>query len=171
MVTGRTALVGLVVFVVALSGCTDGADPDDRGGGTTETEAPGPFEGPLDDAVRPVTDLTGLDPGVTTVPATGAGGVDGIVFDFASGRPVVEAQVFIVCAADATVADLGTRVALEVDGDGRFALPAAPPFTACPEWAYHVEAAGYTMLVPISHGPAVKSTWHLVHIGLVPDAP
>ncbi|MBW3581662.1 MAG: hypothetical protein KY455_01050 [Euryarchaeota archaeon] len=170
MVTGRTLFIGLVVFVVALSGCTDDAGPQDRGGGTNETESPGPLVGPIDDAVQPVTDLTGLDPGVTTVPATGSGGVDGIVFDAASGRPVAEAQVFLVCAAAATVADLGTRVALEVDGDGRFALPAAPPFTACPEWTYHIEAAGYTLLVPIGHGPVVESTWYLVHVGLTPDA-
>lgn len=170
MATGRRLLIGLVVLVVAVSGCTDGKDPQDRGGGTNETKTPGPFAGPLGEAVGPVADLTGLDPGVTTVPSTGAGGVDGIVYDVASGRPVTEARLFLTCAAEASVADIGTRVALEVDDEGRFAAPAAPPFTACPEWTYEVEAAGYTMLVPIGHGPVVKSTWYLVHVGLTPAA-
>lgn len=158
------SLVLALVLSLGLAGCTsapaepgDERSPEGADGGDGATD--GPFKG--------------LAPGVrqAPLPAGADAIVGGHVYDTVSGFPIDDALVLVTCfraALPGTDSPQTDRRFADVAPDGSFALDDPLGFVDCQRVEYTIQAAGYTMKIPLSTGPLLPGVAYQVYGGMVP---
>lgn len=166
--TARLYLVLALLLAFGFSGCTDapsGNSGGDEGAGGADDEAGG--EG------SDLGPFFGLDPGVETVPLPEgtAGVVEGYVYDTTSGVPIAQTSVTATCFRQALPGiEPQENRTLPVTGAGSFGMKGTGAFADCTKITYKIEAAGYTLQVPLESGPLVPGLQHVVYGGMIPES-